>query len=159
MELGPLLVAHSFLSVERPPVLWDVARDDTEVVPMLGEMIAAALGTGTELGDVILRVNNVVIDHEDGPAAPGNYVCLSIIARGSWPAAHWRPGDEAPLLNADLTGRLRRAGVPYAYTQTTAGEASVNVFLPAVDPGSPPSVADPPPSGHPPESGTTPVES
>ena len=129
LELGPLLVAHSFLTVERPPVLWAVAPDDTEVVPLLGEMIAAALGTGTELGDVTLRVNNVVIDHDDGPAPAGNYVCLSIIARGAWPAAHCRPADDTPLLNPDLTGRLRPAGVPYAYTHTTGSETSVNVYL------------------------------
>jgi len=137
MDLGPLLVAHAYLRVERPPVLWAADVDDVALVKTLGEMIVAALLRGNELGDIILRASNVTVsadpdDEAPGIPAPGDYVALSIIGGGDWsPARHWRPGrpDTPVLVTAGLDAAARMAGIPYGYT--SAGEGgSVTVFLP-----------------------------
>jgi len=46
MRLEALLRAHGFMKVEQPPQLWEAATDDTEFIPLLGEMIAASLSRG-----------------------------------------------------------------------------------------------------------------
>ncbi len=47
MDLGPLLNAHAYLRVERPPELWEADVDDVPLVRVLGEMIATALRSVT----------------------------------------------------------------------------------------------------------------
>ena len=84
MDLGPVLRAHSYLRVERPPVLWPAAVDDVALIRLLGETIAFALGRGTALGDVLLRANNVAVEHDDAPIAPGDHVTLTIGGVGDW---------------------------------------------------------------------------
>jgi hypothetical protein len=133
VELGPLLRAHGFLQVERPPELWDVDADDELLIRMLGEMIAAALVRGTELGDVVLRANNVTVAEPDGALPVGDYVALSIEGSGDWmPEVSWRPGNpDAPVLvGADLDAAARAAGVRWAYTRAFATDGSVTVLLP-----------------------------
>lgn len=145
MDLGPLLNAHSYLRVERPPELWAAAVDDVALVRVLGEMIAAALGRGAELGEVILRVNNVMVEapdpsegdsHSDGGdppggPAPGDYVALSILGRGDWrPEVLWGPETAgATLVNLELDAAARAAGIPFAYTRSEGDGGSVTVFL------------------------------
>src|SRR4051812_9278962 len=113
MDLGPLLNAHAYLRVERPPALWEADVDDVLLIRTLGEMIVAALGRGTELGDIVLRANNVTVEpagDDEGPGvpAPGDYVGLSIVGGGDWrPEIRWGPevpaGAGRPrLVNADL---------------------------------------------------------
>ena len=146
MDLGPLLNAHGYLRVERPPEVWAAAVDDVALVRVLGEMIAAALGRGAELGEVVLRVNNVTVgaedpsDHDsegeggdpsDGPA-PGDYVALSILGRGDWhPEVLWGPeaGGGAVLVNSHLDEAAKAAGIPFAYTRSEGDGGSVTVFL------------------------------
>jgi hypothetical protein len=119
-------------------MLWAVEADDTVVIPMLGEMIVCALVRGTELGDVVLRANNVTVeflddeDHEGAGPAEGDYVALTILGVGDWPEISWKPGarDRAVLLNADLDARARAAGVSYAYSRAAPEGGSVTVFLP-----------------------------
>jgi hypothetical protein len=133
VELGPLLRAHGFLQVERPPELWDVDADDELLIRMLGEMIAAALVRGTELGDVVLRADNVTATEADDALPVGDYVALSIEGSGDWaPEVVWRPDDPfAPVLvGADLDAAARAAGVPWAYTGAFATDGSVTVLLP-----------------------------
>ena len=133
MELGPLLRAHGFLQVERPPELWDVDADDELVIRMLGEMIAAALLRGAELGDVVLRADNITTAEADGDPPAGDYVALSIIGAGEWgPEVSWRPDDpSAPVLvGADLDAAARAAGARWAYTRAFATDGSVTVLLP-----------------------------
>lgn len=148
MDLGPLLTAHAYLRVERPPELWGVAVDDAALVPVVGEMIAAALGRGSDLGEIVLRVNNVAVeapepdrsegptleddDETDGGPAPGDYVALSILGRGDWrPEVLWRPGAAGgpPLVNVELDQAARAAGIPFAYTRSDRDGGSVTVFL------------------------------
>jgi hypothetical protein len=133
VELGPLLRAHGFLQVERPPELWDVDADDELLIRMLGEMIAAALVRGTELGDVVLRADNVTATEADDALPVGDYVALSIEGSGDWaPEVVWRPDDPfAPVLvGADLDAAARAAGVRWAYTRAHATDGSVTVLLP-----------------------------
>jgi hypothetical protein len=140
MDLGPLLNAHGYLRVERPPVLWEADVDDVLLIRALGEMIVAALVRGTALGDVVLRTNNVTVEPsgpsavEDGPEmpAPGEYVALSILGRGDWrPEIRWWPGTGAgaTLVSADLDSAATAAGIPFAYTRSTGDGGSVTLFL------------------------------
>src|SRR6266511_1387896 len=114
MDLGPLLNAHAYLRVERPPELWEADVDDVALVRALGEMIVAALVRGTVLTDVV----------------------LSIIGRGDWrPEILWRRearggADPPQLVNADLAAAARVAGIPFAYTRSTGDGGSLTVFLP-----------------------------
>ena len=148
MDLAPLLRAHGYLRVERPPELWEADVDDVLLVRALGEMIAAALVRGTELGDVLLRASNVTVEADDPtegdddkaavPAA-GDYVALSVVGRaGDWrPEMAWTPGGErgdASLLSADLETAVRAGGVPFAYTRSSGEGGSVTVFLRRADP-------------------------
>ncbi|MGH9008776.1 MAG: hypothetical protein ACRDYF_02900 [Acidimicrobiia bacterium] len=141
MDLGPLLNAHAYLRVERPPRLWEADIDDVALVRVLGEMIAAALARGTALGEIVLRVNNVTVEPPDNqcsdtPGEPraGDYVALTIVGgEGDWrPELSWRPGAASGLrlLNADLVSAATAAGIPFAYTRSTGAGGSVTVFLP-----------------------------
>ncbi len=135
-----LLNAHAFLTVERPPDVWDADVEDVPLVRLLGEMIAAALARGTPLERVVLRAANVVVEASEaggagelgGAPAPGEYLALSVMGRGDWgPETAWRPGDaDAPtLVNRDLDAAARAATVPYAYTGP-GDDGSVTVYLP-----------------------------
>jgi len=142
MDLGPLLNAHAYLRVERPPALWDADVDDVALVRALGEMIVAALIRGTNLGDIVLRANNVTVEPDPDAEAPGvpapaDYVALSIIGAGDWsPEMHWRlAGPNTPILvSLDLDAAARAAGIPYAYTRSEGEGGSVTVFLPRLAP-------------------------
>jgi len=138
MDLGPLLNAHAYLRVERPPVLWEADVDDAALVGALGEMIVAALLRGAEFGDITLRASNVTVaadpdDEAPEVPAPGDYVALSIIGGGDWsPELHWRPGrpDTPVLVTPGLDAAARVAGIPYAYTRSGGEGGSVTIFLP-----------------------------
>ena len=138
MQLRPLLRAHGFLNVQYPPQLWDVDADDTTLVPMLGEMISAALTRGNELGGITLLASNVTIepdkglDNRVGIAAPGDYVALSVQAAGDWtPEITWNPTKAGPLLlNANVDAAARKAGVVLAYTRQIGDKGSVTAFFP-----------------------------
>ncbi len=133
MDLGPVLRAHSYLRVERPPVLWLAAVDDVALIRLFGETIAFALGRGTELGDVLLRASNVTVTHDDAPIDPGDHVAVTIGGVGNWsPEVSWVPDDPgAPiLLNRDVTAAARVAGVRWAYTRAFGDGGSVTVLFP-----------------------------
>ena len=65
LNLEPILVAHSYLTVERPPTLWALDADDEErLIRLLGEMIAAGLvRNGGDLPSIVLNVANGHRDH------------------------------------------------------------------------------------------------
>jgi hypothetical protein len=139
MQLRPLLRAHGFMPVEQPPELWDVDAEDTTLVPMLGEMIAAGLTRGNDLGALTLAANNVTVEPDpdaDEPVlapVPGDYVAITIRGAGDWtPEATWRPTSpgSSTLLNPDLDAAAHRAGAVFAYTRQIGDEGSVTVYFP-----------------------------
>jgi hypothetical protein len=137
MKLDALLRAHGFMNVQRPPLLWEADTEDTRLVPLLGEMIAAALAGGGELSALTLNASNVSVDLADdaddaGSGPPqGEFVAITISgATDLGPDASWNPGRSAsvPLLNR-LTDRLAVAGARYAYVRRLPPTGSITVFL------------------------------
>ena len=139
MQLNPLLNAHGFMRVERPPLLWDVDTEDMLFVPLLGEMIAASLTRGTPLAELTLNASNVVVepflDRGDEPPVPlpGEYVAISVSGIADFgPDATWSRAAPAP--SNDLLERLSSALVlaraDYAYVRRTSDHGSFTVFLP-----------------------------
>jgi hypothetical protein len=141
VDLGPLLNSHAFLRVERPPTLWHADVNEELIIRMLGEMIAAALVRGAQLGDVVLRINNVSVE-DDGDGCepiPGDYVSVTIIGMGEWrPETVWRQdaSQDRTLLNSDLDAPARRAGARYGYVRQDGESGSVTVFVPRLRPTS-----------------------
>jgi hypothetical protein len=135
MDLGPLLNAHAFLRVERPVLLWMADVDDELLIRTFGEMIAAALARGTELGDVVLNASNVTVERDSDPEsrgpAPGDYVALTISGAGDWsPEVAGTPTDQSTVLvNPDLHAAARAAAIPWAYTRSVPDGGSVTIFL------------------------------
>lgn len=50
------------MKVERPPELWEADTEDSRFVRLLGEIIAAALSSGTPPGEVTLKAANIVVE-------------------------------------------------------------------------------------------------
>jgi hypothetical protein len=132
LDLGPYLRAHSYLRVERPFTLWHVEVDDVALIRLTGELLAATLGRGNELGDIVLRASNVTIADDDSPSRAGDYVALTIEGAGDWsPEVSWTPASEGVVfVNRDVTEAARAAGIPWAYTRAFDSEGSATVLLP-----------------------------
>ena len=90
MDLRPYLRSHGFLHVEKPPELWEADCDDELLIRLTGELIATALAGGTDLPDVVLRANNVVVT-DDGVPTRGDYVALTVAGADRVPPPP-RPG-------------------------------------------------------------------
>jgi len=136
MRLEALLRAHEFMKIERPPELWEAETEDTRFLPLLGEMIAAALVGGTPLEELTLSASNVVVEPpEDGEAMevpqPAEYVAITV--RGVTdlgPDDTWHPSvPHRPGLLFRLRDRLETAGARYAYVRRIPPEGSVTVFF------------------------------
>ena len=135
LDLEPIVVAHSYLMVERPPTLWAVDADDERLIRLLGEMIAAGLvRNGGDLPSTVLNVSNVTVTAEAAdPMAPGDFVAITIRGRGDWsPEVARRPmsNGDPPLANADLEAAAVAAGAAYCYTRVLGpDEGSVTAFF------------------------------
>jgi hypothetical protein len=139
MQLGPLLIAHSFMRVERPPLLWDADTEDIRFLPLLGEMIAAGLGKGTPLAELTLNASNVVVEpspDDGGEAAaplPGEYIAITVSGVADFgPEARWPRTDgkrDKGLLDR-LSSALETAGARFAYLRRIGEQGSFTVFLP-----------------------------
>lgn len=100
-------------------------------------MIARGLTRGNELADLTLNANNVTIDHDDGPAAQGDYVALTIRGDGDWsPEQRWplAEDDAGPFVSTDLHAAAAAADPQLAYTRVLGvhGGGSITVFFPAI---------------------------
>jgi hypothetical protein len=133
MNLDPLLRAHGFMHVERPPELWQAAVEDVRLVPLLGEMIAFGLSRGNVLRALTLNAANVVVEEDCDDLAPcGEYVALSVMGKGDWrPEWTWRseaslPGDA----HTDLGRALVGSGAAFAYARHIGDGGSITAFLP-----------------------------
>jgi hypothetical protein len=136
LRLEALLRSHAFMRVERPPELWEAQAEDTTLVPLLGEMIAARLALGGRLEELTLNASNVVVAADDfdddgrGPT-PGEYVAITVMGEGApEDDATWSPLQAAGAGTLKrLTERLAKAGVRYAYTRSFDGKGTITVFL------------------------------
>jgi hypothetical protein len=138
MKLDALLRAHGFMQIERPPELWEAETEDTRLLPLLGEMIAAVLSRGGTLETMILNASNVVFqneepDHpeEDRSVPVGEYVALTVVGPdGGEIEGTWRPGhvSTSGLLNR-LAERLATAGAEFAYVRTMPPKGTITVWL------------------------------
>jgi len=134
MRLEPILRAHGYLKVERPPELWAVDTEDVRFLPLLGEMIAAALSRGASLEHLTLNASNVVVqpsdDGEPMVPPPGEYVAITV--RGPidfGPDDTWHPtAPQRPGLLFDLQDRLENARARYAYIRRIPPDGSFTVF-------------------------------
>ncbi len=140
MQLEALLRAHSFLRVERPPVLWEIDAEDVPFVRALGEMIAASLGRGNGLADLVLNVANVTVedpgDDSGEEPRPGDYVAFTVKGRGDWGReVRWWPGCSSErLVTDDLGSAARAAGARFGYVRSGRDEGSVTIFFPRLLP-------------------------
>jgi hypothetical protein len=140
MDLGPLLDAHAYLRVERPPELWEAEAAEEAASRLIEAMIAVASERGTELGEIVLRVNNVTVETPDDQCGdpeeeprPGDYVALTVLGgQGDWrPEVSWRPGatGDSAGLNDDLQRAAAACGFSFAYVRSSGTGGSVTVFL------------------------------
>jgi hypothetical protein len=136
MRLEPLLRAHSYMKIERPPELWEADTDDVRLLPLLGELIAKGIVGGAPLEELTLNASNVVVEvpgdgEPPGFPEPGEYVAITVRGRTDiGPDETWHPSSRAGAgLLATLRERLETAGARFAYVRRIAPEGSVTVFF------------------------------
>ncbi len=124
------------MKVERPPELWDAATEDWRFLPLLGEIIAAALGNGTPLGELTLSASNVMVEPpEDGEATvapqPAEYVAITVRGHTDLgPDDTWHPmAPRRQGLLFRLHHRLEAAGARFAYIRRMPPESSCTVLF------------------------------
>jgi len=136
VRLEPILRAHAFMKVERPPELWEPDTEDRRFVSLLGEMIAAALASGAALDELTLGASNVVVcpsDDGDGRDAPQPADYVAITVRGPTDFGADDRWHRSALHRAGLLGRLHdrldAAGAAFAYIRRTPPQGSFTVFF------------------------------
>jgi hypothetical protein len=143
MRVDPILRAHAFMKVERPPELWEADTEDWRFLPLLGEMVAAALSTGNHLSELTLNAANVVVepaeDNEEGQhPEPAEYLAITVSGPTDFgPDDRWYPGAvrRAGLLFR-LHDRLTAAGAKFAYIRRIPPQGSFTVFFARLTGGS-----------------------
>lgn len=125
------------MRAEAPPNLWEAATEDTVFLPLLGELIAAALRPGSSLAELTLAANNIVgppdpaveVGHPGPPS--GEHVAITIRGPGVW-TSDWTWHPDAPFPDRlPVPGhRLAASRASFAYGRRLATECSVTVFLP-----------------------------
>src|SRR4051812_36626725 len=115
MNLQPLLRAHAFMQVQQPPELWEPETEDVRFVPLLGELIAAALSGGGELSQLALGAANIEVA-EDGPVSAGQYVVVTISGSTDLGAdSRWTADRPPDGLLGRIHDQLMSAGALFAY--------------------------------------------
>jgi len=141
IDVAALLRAHAFLRTEAPPEPWTPDADDATFVPLLGEMIGAALASGNELSDLTLSFANLVVSSDDDPEAPpmpeGELVGITVRGGGRWePERTWRPdagADPPPFVSPSLEAAAARAGAVFGYTRSQPDGGAVVVWFRRAD--------------------------
>lgn len=132
MNLEPILNAHAYMRVERPPELWGVdVVDDAALIRVLGEQIVIGLLHGNELGDLTLNASNMAIEASASSATlpEGEYVALTVLGHGEWsPEIVWPREAEMDVGDyANLVGALERSEAAFAYSRTLRTGGSITV--------------------------------
>jgi hypothetical protein len=135
------LRAHAYLKVEQPPELWEADTEDMRFLPLLGEIIAAALAAGAALEELTLNASNVAVNppddgEEEQIPEPAEYVAVTV--RGPTdlgPDDRWhRSAPPRFGLLRRLEHRLADAGATFAYVRTIPPESSFTVFFSRIAP-------------------------
>jgi hypothetical protein len=133
MKLDAILRAHSFMHVERPPLLWDIDAQDERFVGLLGELIVFVLRTSKYVHRLTLNASNVVVEEDAaGPHWPaGEYVAISVLGPDhGTPELKWWPGAPRTFDQfGDLDAAASRAGVVYIYSRDMDGEGSITALF------------------------------
>jgi hypothetical protein len=133
IDTGAVLRSHEYMRTERPPLLWNLSVDDEEALfRLLGETIAHGLGRGNELGELTLKADNIVVEHEDGVTEPGDYIGITVIGpAGDWyPEQTWPVDEDTTFVNPDLHRAATGAGLTFGYTRGyPEGGGSVTLFF------------------------------
>ena len=134
IDTGAVLRAHSYMHIERPPLLWDLSADPEGFFRLLGEMISRGLTRGNQLGELTLKADNMTID-PDGPTDPGDYVGITVLGTGDWlPEQTWPLdlGSEGSFVTLDLHEAAAAVELIFGYTRVLKGDSgSITVFFPA----------------------------
>lgn len=131
-ELDNLLRAHGYLTVLRPPELWDVETTELEpFVRVMGELLAAGLArNGGDLESLVLAVANIHVDvAASGPLPAGDLVAVSVSGPGGWVDGRWQPGRDSAFVSEYLPAAFEAAGAVHAYSRRLAADSgSVTVL-------------------------------
>ena len=136
IDLEALIRAHPFITIERPPELWQVEIDDVLFIRFFGELLVALLGrNGGELAAVAVQFSNVVVEPATaGPMPQGEFVAITgLFSADSVPEFARVPDRHAkpPLLSTDLESAAATAGAVWAYTRSLGGgKGGVTVLFP-----------------------------
>ena len=135
MLLPPLLRAHAYMRTESPQDIWEPDTEDVDFIPLLGEMITAALRPGSPLAALTLAAANVVVPVDHDPEAhsvppPGEYVAVSVSGPGPWCTDwRWLPDRSSSAPVPIPLERLVVAGIRFAYGRALGASSSMTVFL------------------------------
>jgi hypothetical protein len=135
IDLQALIAAHPFITIERPPELWQPDADDVRFIRFFGELLALLLArNGGELAAVTVNVSNVFVDASAADPMPeGEFVAITGFGGGDWsPEIARRPaGQSRPALGTeDLELAAAAAGAVWAYTRQLSGDrGSVTVLF------------------------------
>ena len=140
MRLEPFLRAHAYMNVEQPPELWEADTEDSLFLPLLGEVIGAALSQSGRLEELTLNASNIVVqppeeDEEvESPPLPGKYVAITVSGPTSLGSdATWHPSaTHCGELLSRLRHGLESAGARFAYVRRLPPGGSVTIFFAAL---------------------------
>ena len=134
IDLAALLRAHPFITIERPPELWEPDADDVSFIRFFGELLVAVLArNGQVLSAVTIRVSNVVVERPAaGPMPEGEFVAFTAHGPGDWGGDVARPpvsGAAPPLVSADFEAAAAAAGAVWAYTRNLGNDTGSVTIL------------------------------
>lgn len=136
IDTGAVLRAHDYMQIERPPLLWDLSAEPEAFFRLFGEMISRGLTRGSELGELTLKADNIVIG-PDGPADPGEYVGITVLGAGDWSPEQIFPLDsttDESFVTPDLHEAAAAVDLIYGYTRVLSADydkGSITVLFPA----------------------------
>lgn len=133
VKLDYILRANSFMQIERPPVLWEVATpSDDAFIRLLAEMMAFALQWAKDPAALTLNAANVEIPDSEAAGVPaGQYVAITLRGPGTAPdELQWRPDSPKTFgLFGDLDYAAANAQAIWIYTRKLNGAGSITALL------------------------------
>ena len=133
MKLEAILRSHSYMRVERPPLLWEADTQDEAFIRLLGEMIAFVLQRSSSVYGLTLSAANVVVepDASSHQISAGEYVAVTVSGPGrDTPEFRWWPTASRTFEEfGDLTRAASAAGGVWLYTRNLGDKGSITTLL------------------------------